>query len=228
MNLEKAIKNINRSLTKKQPISFNPIWIKYRCKASYEFIIDSIKNELGEPDWDLITFKLDRQFQKLWMKGLKKKFTQPGYESKEEVLLILNKYKDKLYSFVSQVDQDDKRICDFISIKLVRLAQKGNVLAKRELVKFVNFLIAQWIEGYKLSRWRGYDDLISECLDACIRRYRYSGSFLGYLNRTLEYSGRPLKSIEPFSLDNESKITGKRLVDKVAKNYNTGEVKFFR
>lgn len=228
MNLEKAIKNINRSLAKKRPISFSPAWIKYRCKISYEFITESVRNELGEPDWDLITFKLDRQFQKLWMKGLKKKFPQPAYESKEEVLLILNKYKNKLYSFVSQINQDDKQICDFISIKLVRLAQKGNVLAKRELVKFVNFLIVQWIEGYKLSRWRGYDDLIAECLDACIRRYRYSGSFLGYLNRTLEYSGRPLKSLEVFSINQESKITGRGIEDRVIKECDTGEIKFFR
>ena len=28
MNLEKTIKNINRSLNKKQPTSFNSVWIK--------------------------------------------------------------------------------------------------------------------------------------------------------------------------------------------------------
>lgn len=52
MNLEKAIININRSLIKKQPISFNPVWIKYRCKVSYIFIIKNIKNEFNDPDWD--------------------------------------------------------------------------------------------------------------------------------------------------------------------------------
>jgi hypothetical protein len=128
---------------------------------------------------------------------------------------------------VSQINKDDRIACDYISIRLVRLAQKGNILAVKKLKQFIIFLINQWIDGYKLSRLRGYDELIDRCVNDCIRRYRYSGSFIGYLNRTLEFSGRPLISIEAFSLDKESQITGKTIASKTSKDYLTGEVKIY-
>ncbi len=227
MNLEKAIKNINRSLIKKQPSSFNPTWIKYRCKVSHQFIVNNVKNEFNEPDWDLVTASLDRQLQKLWLNGLKKKQSDK-YSDESEVILVLTPYREKLYTFVSQINQEDKKICDRISISLVRLAQKGNLFAIQKLKQLIPFLINQWIEGYKLNRWRGYDDLIDRCVDDCIRRYRYSGSFIGYLNKTMECSGRPLKSIEAFSLDKKSQITDKVIIDKVSKDYNTGLIKIYK
>jgi len=226
MNFEKAIININRSLNKKQPKYFNANWIKYRCNVSYRFIVNNIKNEFGEPDWDVVTANLDRQLQKLWLKGLKRK--QPTiYSDEGEVVLALTPHREKLYTFVSQINQEDKKICDRISISLVRLAQRGNLFAIQKLKELIPFLINQWIEGYKLNRWRGYDDLIDCCIDNCIRRYRYSGSFIGYLNKTMECAGRPLKSIEAFSLDKKSQITDKAMVDNVSKDYKTGEVKIF-
>jgi hypothetical protein len=54
MNLKKAIKNKNRSIEKKSPISINPNWTKYRCKASHKFIVDNIKDEFNQTDWDLV------------------------------------------------------------------------------------------------------------------------------------------------------------------------------
>jgi hypothetical protein len=226
MNLEKAIKNINRSLIKKQPSSFTPAWIKYRCKVSHQFIVNNIKNEFGEPDWDLVTANLDRQLQRLWLKGLKRK-RPTEYRDESEVISAITPHREKLYTFVSQINQEDKKICDRISISLVRLAQRGNLFAIQKLKQLIPFLINQWIEGYKLNRWRGYDDLIDRCIDNCIRRYRYSGSFIGYLNKTMECEGRPLKSIEAFSLDKKSQITDKVMVDNVSKDYNTGEIKIF-
>jgi len=226
MNFEKAIRNINRSLDKKQPKSFNANWIKYRCNISYRFIVNNITNEFGEPDWDLVTVNLDRQFQRLWSKGLKRK--QPNeYSNASEVILVLDPYKEKLYTFISQIDQEDRKICDRISISLVRLAQRGNLFAIQKLKQLIPFLINQCLEGYRLNRWRGYDDLINHCIDDCIRRYRYSGSFIGYLNKTMECAGRPLKSIEAFSLDKKSQITDKAIIDNVSKDYNTGEIKIF-
>ncbi len=226
MNLEKAIKNINRSLIKKQPSSFTPTWIKYRCKISHQFIVNNVKNEFGEPDWDLVTANLDRQLQRLWLKGLKKK--EPNkYSDESEVVLVLTPYREKLYTFVSQINQEDRIICDHISIRLVRLAQRGNLFAIQKLKQLIPFLINQWIEGYKLNRWRGYDDLIDRCIDNCIRRYRYSGSFLGYLNKTMECVGRPFKPLESLYLDKKSLITGKAVIDRLAKDYDTGEIKIF-
>lgn len=218
MNLEKAIRNINRSLNKKQPPTFSPIWIKYRCRVSYEFIVNNINNELGEPDWDLVVSKLDRWNQKLWMKGIKRK-TVKLYEDKAELSTVLARYDDKMYIFLAQENKEDKAICDWISIRLVRVAQQGNVLAKEKITSLLKYTIGQWIEHNKyLSVWSGYDDLIDKYIDTCVRRFRYAGSFLGYLYRTLEYAGRGLVPLKKFSLDDVSTITGKRTIECFIKN----------
>ena len=215
MNLEKAIININRSLIKKQPISFNPVWIKYRCKVSYIFIIKNIKNEFNDPDWDYVVSRLERCNQKLWLKtGRRNKKDTPIYSDKDELDVILKKYNSKLYTFLACQNKDDKCICDWISIRLVRIAQKGNLLAKDKIIILLKYLVDQWIEyDRSLFGWKGYNELVIEHIEACIRRFRYAGSFLGYLYRTLEYSGRGLVPLEKFSFDDISNITGKRVID---------------
>ncbi len=114
---------------------------------------------------------------------------------------ILNRYPDKLYVFLAPSDCTDRQIRNIISISLVRLAQRGNLLAKQEAIKLVRYTIDDWIGRYRfLSRWEGYDEKIQECLERCIRRYRYSGSFLKYVFRTLQYAGRGLKPLHAFYL----------------------------
>lgn len=215
MNLEKSIRNINRSLTKKQPASFNQIWIKYRCKISYLFIINNIKTEFNDPDWDYIVSKLERCNQKLWLKSKKRKNKNIStYSDSDELEIILKKYNNKLYTFLTSQNKDDKYICDWISIRIVRIAQKGNLLAKDKIIVLLRYLIDQWIEyDRSLFSWKGYNELITEHIEACIRRFRYAGSFLGYLYRTLEYSGRGLVPLEKFSFDDISNISGKRIID---------------
>ena len=215
MNLEKAIININRSLTKKQPVSFNSVWIKYRCKVSYIFIIQNIKTEFNDPDWDYVVSQLERCNQKLWLKTRRKnKKDIPIYSDKDELEVILKKYNSKLYTFLACQNKDDKCICDWISIRLVRIAQKGNLLAKDKVIILLKYLVDQWIEyDRSLFSWKGYNESIDEHIGACIRRFRYAGSFIGYLYRTLEYSGRGLAPLEKFSLDDISNVSGKRIID---------------
>ena len=89
---------------------------------------------------------------------------------------------------------------DIISIALVRIAQKGNVIAKEEIIKLVRFTVYNWIESRPtLSSWEGYESLIPNRIEGCIRRYRYSGTFIGYLFKTLEYAGRGLRSTIEYS-----------------------------
>jgi hypothetical protein len=217
MNIIKAVRNINRSLSKKRPIFFSPMWIKYRCKASYRFIINNLKTESGEPDWDLIVSSLERANQKLWLKG-KKKVASVSYADKVELDKILDKYNNKLYTFLSAKDRDDKIACDWISIRLVRLSQKGNVLAKNKLKRLLSHLIDGWIEyDRSMFVWKGYGELIVEHIEVCIRRFRYAGSFLGYLYRTLQCSGLGLVPLEKFSLDDISPVTKKRKIDSFIK-----------
>lgn len=218
MNLERAICNINRSINKKKPETFNSQWVKCRCKISYQFIADNIKTELGDPDWDLVVSKLERCNQKIWMKGIKRVINE-SYKDQLELDIILEKYKDKLYTFLAQQDKEDRCVCDIISIKLVRLSQKGNIVAEDKALVLFCHLVNQWLEFDRgLYNWREYSELIVEATRGCIRRFRYAGSFLGYLHRTLEYSGRGLVPLEKFSLDDFSPITGKRLLETFIKD----------
>lgn len=220
MDLKQAIKNIDRSIIKKNPQSFHPNWIKYRCKVSYKFIIDNIKDEYNQTDWDLVIFQLQRYNQRLWLKKKKRQRRSISlYEDRNELNVILNKYQEKLYTFISRESKEDKIICDWISIKLVRLSQKGNILARDKISVLLRYSADYWVEfDRSFFNWRGYNDLIDTRISACIKRFRYAGSFIGYFYKTLECSGRGLIPLEKFSLDNYSAITGKRIVDNLKVN----------
>lgn len=223
MDFDSAVKTINRLLIEKQPHTFNSSWIRKYAPKIYRFIQKNIRREIGGIDWDRVTRALDRKFRRRWITSWRNG-TKP-YRGKAEVNIILRKYDDKLYTFLTPVDKDNKSIRDIISIALVRIAQKGNILARQEIIKLVRFTIDEWIECCpKLSRWKGYDYLIQKRIKDCIRCYRYSGSFMGYLFKTLEYAGRGLSPIVAYSLDDPLCSGEKRRIDRIAQNSETGEI----
>jgi uncharacterized protein YlxP (DUF503 family) len=136
-----------------------------------------------------------------------------------EVKAVLEKYRTKLYVFVSPQNQSDRRTREIIGITMVRMAQGGNESAKQKLTKLLAFTIDDWIERHWfLSRWRGYAADIRVQVERCIRRYRYSGSFLRYLFRTLEYAGRGIRPLAAYSLDEPIFDESARKIDRVSKN----------
>jgi hypothetical protein len=200
MNFEFAIKTMNSLLAEKRPETFGRAWVRVNAPYVYHFIQRKIRIKNGGIDWDRITRSLSPQFQKKWMGSLRRK-AKP-YWDKGEVNIVLRQYKDKLYTFITTEDSIDEHIRDVISIELVRIAQRGNMSAKREITRLLKFTIDDWIEKNKmLSCWTGYDELIQARLECCIRCYRYSGSFMRYLFKTLEYAGRGLRPIFAHSLD---------------------------
>lgn len=119
-----------------------------------------------------------------------------------EVQLVLEKYRSKLYVFLAPQNAADRNFRDVISIALVRLAQYGNRSAKQEVLKLVGFTVDDWTDGYRfLSRWQGHKAELRVILERCIRRYRYTGSFLTYVFRTLTCAGRGIRPIRAYSLD---------------------------
>lgn len=132
--------------------------------------------------------------------------TRIQYEDHAEVETIFKKYHDKMYVFIAPSGKPDRRTRDIIGISFVRLAQRGNLLARQELIELFKFTIDSWIERYSfLSRWRGHEDEIQNQLEACIRRYRYTGSFVNYVFRTLEYAGRGIRPAWMSSVDHSNK-----------------------
>ncbi len=200
MDFESAIKAINNLLIERRPNTFNSSWVRRHAPGIYRFIQKNIRIETGGIDWDRVTRALDPRFSRQWAAPHRKRIKP--YRSKSEVRIVLRKYHDKLYAFITPADKKDKYIRDLISIALVRIAQKGNVTAKQEVIKLLRLTIDAWIENCpKISCWKGYEQLIEKSIEGCIRRYRYSGSFIGYLFKTLEYEGRGLRPIIAYSLD---------------------------
>ena len=191
MDFDSAVKSINKLLIEKRPDTFNSSWIRKHAPHVYRFIQKNVRAEIGGIDWDRVTRALDRKLQRKWTTSSSNR--KRSYRKKAEVKIILQKYHEKLYAFVSPADKNDEDMCDIITIALVRIAQKGNVTAKEEIIKLVRFTVDDWIERHpKISSWNGYESLIQRRIEDCIRCYRYSGSFLGYLFKTLEYAGRGL------------------------------------
>lgn len=225
MDFDHSIKTINELLAKERPESFNSSWILKHTPACYRFIWKNIRTEVGSVDWDRVTYALEWKYQRRWSPG-RKRVSQVPYEDDTEVGLVLERYREKLYIFIAPADLADRRTRDIISISLVRLAQRGNISAKREIVKLVRYAVDEWLDSYRhLSRWKGYDEEINELIEACIRRYRYTGSFLNYVFRTFEYAGRGIRPFYAYSLDEPVAVDAtKRKIDNVIKDPETGKI----
>jgi hypothetical protein len=203
----------------------NSSWIVKHAPRCYRFIRQNLRREFGGIDWDRLTYALDRKFQRRWTPAKIKQNPIP-YEDRYEVETILKIYRSEMYVLIAPSNEQDRRSRDVIAISFVRLAQKGNVLARQELMEFIRYIIDDWIERYDfLSRWRGYEEEIQKQVAGCIRRYRYRGSFLNYLFRTLECVARGLQPTLGYSLDHRLYTGHETRVGKVTEG---GDVFFER
>lgn len=201
MDFDGVIQTINDLLSKERPETFSSSWIAKRAPHCYRYIWKNVRTDFGPIDWDRVTRGLEWKFQRRWTPGRRTRRCVP-YRNQTEVTAVFKKYRAKLYVFVSSVDRSDRHARDIISITLVRLAQRGNESAQQELMKLLGFTIDDWMDRYWfLSRWRGYEAEIQMQVERCIRRYRYSGSFLRYVFRTLEYAGRGIRPLHACSFD---------------------------
>ena len=223
MNFKKAIEILSTALTKHNPPSFTGTWVYQNAPRAYRFIRLNLRTPTGNIDWDAVTEVLDRSFQAKW--DGRKRRPKKTYENQVEVDLILTKYQDKIYTLITVMDENDRRTRDRIIRTFVRTAQKGNILARREAVQLIRFIVEEWIEKYYvLQRWSGFGEILEEQIDACIRRYRFTGSFLGYLFKTLEYAGRGLAPL--YSLDTPlSPKSGRTWMENVTEDPETGELR---
>jgi hypothetical protein len=223
MDFESVIKTINKLLIEERPQTFNSSWVRKTAPNVYRFIQNKIRTETGGIDWDLITRALNPTLQKQWIGSFRK--TAKPYRNKIEVEIVLEKHRDKLYTFLAPADKTDEYMRDIISIALVRIAQKGNILARQEIIKLLSFTIDDWIECCPtLYCWRGYDQLIQTRLECCIRCYRYSGSFIRYVFKTLEYAARGLKPLIAYSLDDSLYSGNRKKIDRIGQDPETGEI----
>ncbi len=223
MNFASVVKTMNMLLAQKQPQTFNRSWVRIHAPGIYRFIQKEIRIESGGIDWDCVTRALNPKYQKQWIGSCRK--TARPYRNKAEVDIVLQKHREKLYTFITPADRNDEYVRDIISIALVRIAQKGNIDAKREIIGLMRFTVDDWIDRCPaLSRWRGYEQLIQTRLECCIRRYRYSGSFFRYVFKSFEYAARGLRPLIAYSLDDFLYSDKLRRIDRVGRDPETGEI----
>lgn len=228
-----TIRSLNKLLSEKQPARINSSWISKNAPRIYRFIWKNVRNEIGDINWDKVTSSLKRKYQKRWthryLRTKRQWESLPFYEDQNEVDAIREKYQNKLYTFLAPADYDDKIIRDAISIAFVRIAQKGNLIAIKEIIALLRYTVDLWIEYCpKLFSWKGYESEIEEQLEACIRRYRFTGSFIVYLFKTLEYRGKGLRFTYSYSLDEQMLLGEKRRIENVVKDPETGNISYFK
>lgn len=224
MNLQQASQILTIELAEQKPATFTSTWIFRHVPRVYYFARLNLRTVTGEIDWDTVTHGLDREFSKRWV-GRKRKGR--SYENRDEIELVLVQYRPKLYIFIAPQNRRDENLRDRISIRLVRIAQRGNTLATQEALMLIRYAAEEWIERFPmLSRWKYNSEQLDEQITGCIRRYRFTGSFLGYLYKTLLYSGRGLAPV--YSLD-ESAFRGseKTKAENVVQDPETGEIKMY-
>ncbi len=220
MDFDQAIERLTKALKKSNPVRFNRYWISLHEPKVYKFITKNIKTELGRTDWDRVTLKLDRSLQVLWHEERIAKLLP--YSDPKEVQIVLRKYWDKRYVFFTYERGEDDEIRNLISVALVRLAQRGNVAAEEELMDFLVLMTGDWVNHYPyLWRWQWYPGQLREKCKWCIYHYRYTGTFSGYLYKSLEFSAMYLP--RPQLLDDTMQDGDLRRVDCVVQDLETGE-----
>ena len=207
MDFDMMIATLNKLLFSENPETFNSSYILKRAPRCYRFIRKNIRTVLGAVDWDRVTRALERRFQRRWAPRRIRHSSAP-YRNHAEVRRVLEKYRAKLYVFLAPQDLADRCFRDTISITLVRLAQYGNRSAEQEVIKLVGYTVDDWMDGYNfLSRWRGHEVAVRTHLVRCIRRYRYTGSFLNYVFRTLACAARGIRPLQVYSLDSSGELS---------------------
>jgi hypothetical protein len=87
-------------------------------------------------------------------------------------------------------------------------------VAQQELIRWLMFIVNEWLDRrrWQVYKWKGYTDDLEDKMKGCTRCYKYTGTFLGYLFKTLQYSSRGMRPMIKYSLDDtvfdgeESKI----------------------
>lgn len=218
MDFNLVVKHLNKTLKQKDPQAFSSSWIYKNCPRVYRYAYKNIRTEHDTIDWDLVTSEISRKFQKRWIRYRRKQVK--AYENQIEVDLILEKYKNHFYTLIVATNDNDRNVRNRIIVSFVRISQKGNILAQTELIKWLRYTTDEWIERHwQLKKWKGYTDDIEDKMRGCIRGYRYTGSFLGYLFKTLEYSARGMCYLEKYSFDDPVLDGTKTKIDYFVQEY---------
>lgn len=194
-NFQKLINDLVNFFEETQPLYINKSLIRDNANALYKRIARNVRKENdGKIDWPRIVIAWPEEWQKKWVwercseekLPQKWKMTQGSYSCQDEVQIILSENKEYLYTLVSASSKEEKKIRDEIMNSLIRLAQNGNIEARKKLTPYLELKCADWgsaREGFHSSEM-AYDEIMKK-IDTCINNFDFSIGFLKYLHSSI-------------------------------------------
>lgn len=203
-----AINELQELIKQKKPKIITSGFIGKENPKLLKYFIKNMKDNNGEINWEIVTNRLDENTKKIcrFSKRLEQYKPKKEYINEQELNTLIEKHKNKLYTFFEVLDSSDYTSRDFICLDFINLAKKGNILAKEKLLDYLEILTTQWIEKNKnLEAFKTNGDLLRERLEKCIYYYKDDKEkiyFLKYIYTSLLLEAKRLEIPRYISLDN--------------------------
>jgi len=194
VSLLSILDKIKNKIVEEKIKTISPKWIFSNFRADYKLLQRKIlpRDEKNNTRWDTLIDLLPKDLVK-WEKKtlLREKIPDNVYNDPEETDVIINKFKDDLYTFLVINNKEiDKPKRDKITKELIILAQKGNIDALERLTDYLYFTVENWIESipeFKLSKYAQNDirDIIKRCI--YLFKPEVKNNFYTYLFRSIQF-----------------------------------------
>ncbi len=194
-----SIKKLNKILAENDPRSFSSTDVKTLDRSLHSYFKRYVKKENGGIDWKKIIKEVNPEFENKFKypKAFKDEYPEERYEGKEEVDSLLEKNKEKLLTFFGATSLEDQEKRNEICLELIKLAKKGNSLAEKKLMAYLEILEVDWLDKEDfLDIYKLRTDVLREKTKRCIYLYREKGAakFIWYLYKTLKEHAKELNS----------------------------------
>ena len=197
--------NVIRTFELKKPKQISPSWIEKNLRNDYQIIKRRITNAYTKkPDWQSFLDLLPVDIVKCWtrIKPIEEIIPKNQYSNPEETDKIINKHKDKIYTFYEFFDKkNDRKYRDKIIEEMMEGVKKGNVDTLHRLTGHLVFMVERWIENDpNLEIWKYASEELRKTIENCIYRDEpQKAKFSTYLYSTLKSKALQLKKQSPGS-----------------------------
>ena len=190
-------------LEKEDPKSLSPKWIRNTSSNLYNRIVNNFCDRYGEVDWN----KFKKAIPLLWRNRWIETSVIEKYRNKEELDVVLSKYKDEMYVLFMNGKKEMER-GEEIWADLIKLAQKGNQDAYDVVSRIAGEVVDDYIKNKEdpddSSLYLELDkDVKEKVIDRCIRLYKpdIEGYFKNYLLKSIGFNIK--KRGYKYSMDNK-------------------------
>ena len=195
-DFSRAMKYLKKIIKDKNPEAITSGFIGREDPNLLLYFRNNLKGGNDEINWGVVSENLGYDLRKKchFPKRIENYTPKNEYFNESEVNEIINSFRNKLYSIFETINKDDYEYRNKIYLAFIKLAQKGNVLAKEKLSDYLEILVTQWVENdEKLKTFIGHSDRLRERIEKCIYFYNTEESeatFLTYLHTSLSLEAK--------------------------------------